>query len=176
MDRIKYPKFVGGFDKHWIWKDEKGNSMYSLSCDYLQKIMYCIAYLNDEIRNLAELSMKDVVYIIVLIDWLSDAVYRIKKLLPQKVNKKIAIEDDADTVKSGKYFDAVRSFIVAHPLNTDRHEAYGLVGDLICADVRSQLTGFERAFGNSLEWLYLGVDGLKKKYKRNAFGFFSFGI
>ena len=92
------------------------------------------------------------------------------------INKKIAIEDDADTVKSGKYFDAVRSFIVAHPLNTDRHEAYGLVGDLICADVRSQLTGFERAFGNSLEWLYLGVDGLKKKYKRNAFGFFSFGI
>lgn len=172
MDQIRYPQLVGGLDKRWIWKDEMGKNRYFLSCNYQERINNCITDLNTEIANLSELSMKDVVYMIVLIDWLSDAVYEIRQLLSKKVKEKIEVKNADDADKSGKYFEAIRSFIVAHPLTTNRHKDYKLTGNLICADVRSRLSGVERAFQNSFEWFYLGIDGLEKSTREMNSDFF----
>ena len=35
-----------------------------------------------------------------------------------------------------EYFSALRSFVLAHPLGTNRHERYGLDGNYICVDIR----------------------------------------
>ena len=60
-----------GLDKKWIWNNADS---FSLSCDYLQKINYCIQDLNSEIGSLSNPSMKEVVFVIVLIDWICEAV------------------------------------------------------------------------------------------------------
>lgn len=36
------------------------------------------------------------------------------------------------------FFRAMRSFVSAHPLGTDRHPDYGLDGSLICIDIRGK--------------------------------------
>ena len=60
-----------GIHKHWIWGDKDN---FYLSCDYLQKVNFCIQDLNAEIYNLQTPSMKEVVYIIALVDWVCEAV------------------------------------------------------------------------------------------------------
>lgn len=67
-----------GIHKRWIWENKDN---YYRSCDYLQKINYCIQDLNAEINNLNEPSMKEVVYIITLIDWICEAVGAIAQIL-----------------------------------------------------------------------------------------------
>lgn len=63
---------------------------------------------------------------------------------------------------SKKYFKAIRSFVVAHPLNTTRHKAYGMDGNLICVDVRNRTSKLTEICSNSNDWLLLNLDGLKE--------------
>lgn len=161
MDKLKHPKLVGGLDKRWIWKDGMGNDNYSLSVEFLAKVNNCITDLNSEIDGLSELSMKDVVYIAVLINWLSDAVYEIRELLPTHMKEKVP-KPDANMVKVVEFLKAVRSFIIAHPLHTDRHEKYKLDGTLICVDVRGPISEFDKAFARGIECFYFGLDGMEE--------------
>ena len=71
-----------GIHKQWIW-GTKDN--YFRSCDYLQKINYSIQDLNAEIKNLSTPSMKDVIFVIALIDWICEAVEAIPKILKSGV-------------------------------------------------------------------------------------------
>lgn len=107
-----------GIHKHWIWGSE---DKFSLSCDYLQKINYSIQDLNSEICNLCKPTMKEVVYVIVLVDWICEAVDSIHRILRKEVSCFLNISKEEDIQKAEKYFKAIRSFVVAHPLNTDRH-------------------------------------------------------
>ena len=145
-----------GIHKHWIWGSE---DKFLLSCDYLQKINYSIQDLNAEIRNLHTPTMKEVVYVIVLVDWICEAVDSIHKILRKEVIKFLNINDDTGLEQAMQYFKAIRSFVVAHPLNTDRHKAFGMDGDLICVDIR---TKFIATCSNSTDWFFLNFDGLQK--------------
>ena len=121
-----------GIHKQSIWYNK--DNFYRSSV-YLQKINYNIQDLNKEIKNLSETTMKEVVYVIVLVDWICEAVDSVHKMLRKEVIKFLNINDDAGLEQAKQYFKAIRSFVVAHPLNTDRHKAFGMDGDLICVDI-----------------------------------------
>ena len=71
MNKLDWSKNLRGVYKKWIWGDTYN---YSRICDYIQKINYCIQDLNNEIEALAEPTMKEVVYVIVLVDWICEAI------------------------------------------------------------------------------------------------------
>ncbi|RGV96130.1 hypothetical protein DWV97_09885 [Ruminococcus sp. AF14-10] len=77
----------------------------------------------------------------------------------------LAAEDDEKLRQAKKYFKAIRSFVVAHPLSTSRHEAYGMDGDLICVDVRNRTTKLTEMFEDPSSWLFLTLDGLHENAK-----------
>lgn len=148
-----------GIYKHWIWGSE---DKFSLSCDYLRKIDYSIQDLNAEICNLYKPTMKEVVYVIVLVDWICEAVDSIYKILREEVTDFLNIKDDAELERVKQYFKAIRSFVVAHPLNTSRHKAFGMDGDLICVDVRNRTSKLVETCSCSNDWLFLNLDGLQE--------------
>jgi hypothetical protein len=151
-----------GIHKQWIW-GTKDN--YFRSCDYLQKINYSIQDLNAEIKNLSTPSMKDVIFVIALIDWICEAVKSIQEILRQDVLSGFIHKDDEEVKKAEKYFKAIRSFVVAHPLNTSRHKDYGLDGDLICVDVRSKISPIISTYSSNADWFFLGINGFQENAK-----------
>lgn len=146
-----------GIQKHWIWGNKDN---FYRSCDYQQKINYCIQDLNAEIKNLSEATMKDVVFVIVLIDWICEAVSSIQELLIPDICKGFEYKGKEIIEKSEKYFKAIRSFVVAHPLNTNRHKKYGLDGDFICVDISQKTSTIVSAFSQNNDWFHLSLDGL----------------
>ena len=151
-----------GIHKQWIW-GTKDN--YFRSCDYVQKINYSIQDLNAEIKNLSTPSMKDVIFVIALIDWICEAVKSIQEILRQDVLSGFIHKDDEEVKKAEKYFKAIRSFVVAHPLNTSRHKDYGLDGDLICVDVRSKISPIISTYSSNADWFFLGINGFQENAK-----------
>ena len=145
-----------GIHKHWIWGSE---DKFSLSCDYLQKINFSIQDLNSEICNLYKPTMKEVVYVIVLVDWICEAVDSIHRILRKEVSCFLNISKEEDIQKAEKYFKAIRSFVVAHPLNTDRHKTFGMDGDLICVDVRNRTSKLVETWSHSMDWFCLNLKG-----------------
>ena len=161
-------KLNGGIKKHWIWGDEIN---YSLSCNYLQKVNYSIQDLNSEICNLSTPTMKEVIYVIVLIDWICEAVDSIHKILREEVISFLHLSKDAEIQRADSYLKAIRSFIVAHPLNTNRHKKFGMDGDLICIDVRNKIPAITEAFSNPNDWFSLNFDGWHEKAKSDSSDF-----
>lgn len=163
MDEIRNLNDLNrGIHKRWIWENKDN---YYRSCDYLQKINYCIQDLNLEIKNLPNPSMKGVVYVIALIDWICEAVEAIPKILKSGIMDKYVYEKDGYILQSMKFFKAVRSFVVAHPLSTDRHKKYGFDGDMICVDIRSKTSTITKTFSQNKDWFHLDYDGLKEEAK-----------
>ena len=76
--------------------------------------------------------MKEIVYMIALIDWICEAVSAIFKILKLEVINRYTYEKEDSVLQSIQFFKAIRSFVVAHPLSTDRHKKYGFDGDMIC--------------------------------------------
>lgn len=147
-----------GIYKQWIWGTDQN---YYRSCDFLQKISYSIQDLNAEIKNLFDPTMKEVVYIIALIDWIRDAVESIPTLLINGLDVNFQCPGEDVQIKAKKYFLSVRSFVVAHPLNTTRHGEYGLDGDFICVDVRQKTSALMKVGDNTKNWYHLCIDGMK---------------
>lgn len=110
------------------------------------------------------------VYVIVLVDWICEAVDAISKNLRPDVRSFVLYEDEYIT-KAEKYFKAVRSFVVAHPLKTTRHEKFGFDGDMICVDVRKEPCEFLQSWKKDDRWYYLSFDGLRKIKKEENFDF-----
>ena len=151
-----------GIQKQWIWGSK---DKFSLSCDYLQKVNYSIQDLNAEIHNLQEPTRKEIIYVIVLVGWICEAVDSIYKILRKEIIDYLDMKDDEKLRQAKKYFKAIRSFVVAHPLSTSRHEAYGMDGDLICVDVRNRTTKLTEIFEDPSSWLFLTIDGLHENAK-----------
>ncbi|MBE6010838.1 MAG: hypothetical protein E7236_09335 [Lachnospiraceae bacterium] len=150
-----------GIHKQWVWNTKAD---YYKSCDYLQKINYCIQDLNAEITNLTSPSMKEVVYIIVLIDWIREAVDNFPKLLKEELPPFSYIQQKKmDRLK--RFFTAIRSFAVAHPLATDRHPDYGFDGDKICVDIKQKTSVVAKNYSCEGNWYHLGINGLTNNAK-----------
>lgn len=109
---------------------------FQLANDYLQKINYSIQDINRELEK--ELfDRKTIVYIIVLTDWIKSSYENIIKILENKFIGDFNKQMNNLFKFSKKYFESLRSFVVAHPLNTDRHKDYNLDGNFCCIDIRN---------------------------------------
>lgn len=148
-----------GIGKRWIWGTP---SNFYRSCDFLQKIGYSIHDLNAEINKLASPSMKEVIYIIVLIDWICEAVESLQKLLLDGLVANFQFPNESLLSKAKKYFKAIRSFVVAHPLTTVRHREHGLDGDFICVDVRNSVSQLMKSAYSNDNWFHVDFDGLRR--------------
>lgn len=113
-----------------------GTESYNKICDYMQKINFCIQDLNAERCNCQELTMKTIVYVTVLVDWLHEAVEAVEGMYREGVMDNFQYIHNEELIKARNYLRAIRSFMVAHPLSTNRHPKYGFDGDLICIDIR----------------------------------------
>ena len=153
MDELKNLNEIGkGIDKQWVWGNKDS---YYRSCDYLQKINYCIQDLNREFHNLSDKTMKELVFIIVLVDWICEAYTELPKILRKDIVDKDNYLEKAEVVESLKFFKALRSFVVAHPLGTNRHGKFGLDGDFICVDIMSKTSMITKQLSRDSDWYHL---------------------
>ena len=127
----------------------------------MQKINYSIQDLNALRKDLKQFHAKNIIYSIVLADWIIEAFNKIYHTIKQHIVKNFIFENEDVFEKATKYFKAIRSFIVAHPLSTTRHDLFGLDGNYICVDLRNNngIIGFK---GNNFYYL-LDYEGLKSK-------------
>lgn len=133
----------GGLNKRWPIKKDIS---YHYQCDVMQKIGYTINDLNDLLDNIDKTSQKDVVYIVMLASWIQEAVKSLFACYPKEICKNFVYADE-DLLNEGRqYLEAIRSFICAHPLKTNRHPEYGLDGTEICVDIRFE-TKMQSIFG-----------------------------
>ena len=130
--------------------------------DCLQKINYSIQDLNHELDSLSDRPMKEVVFVISLVDWIRDAYNSICNLLRPDVLTSFRYQNEAYAKKTKAYLTAIRSFVVAHPLSTNRHEEYGFDGDMICVDIKSQTDRLALTLSNTDQWLYIGIEGIQE--------------
>ena len=84
----------------------------------IQKLNWNIDDLNHLIDNIN--TQKDIIYFIVLGDWIKEACTEIYKLYEKYTNNFVYKENNSRKLANDK-FKAIRSFIVAHPLNTSSH-------------------------------------------------------
>lgn len=150
--------------KKWIWGSKES---YNKSCDYLQKINYSIQDLNEEIKCLSNPEMKDVVFIISLVDWIKEAYSLIEKELINSLANDFAFSNQFELDASKKYFEALRSFVVAHPMNTTRHKEFNFDGDFICVDIQRFVQTRSIFFCNTFNWYCLDYLGLHKCVEPN---------
>lgn len=80
-------------------------------------------------------------------------------------------EKEDSILQSIQFFKAIRSFVVAHPLSTDRHKKYGFDGDMICVDIRRKTSAVTKLFSHSSDWFHLDFDGLKGEAKEKEADF-----
>lgn len=152
-------KLYGGIDKQWIYSSKFD---YSLVCDYLQKINYSIQDLNYEYENIKEAKAKEIIYIIVLSDWIKKSIREIKLSALKKCNFDYQSPNCEELENIRGYIESLRSYVVAHPLNTNKHSKYGLNGDFICVDIRM--------YNNKPKWVlayrnedsfHIGLNGIE---------------
>ena len=129
--------------------------------DIVQKIVYTVQDLNNEYIYTNELTMKDVMYRISLVCWIQQSLELLEKKIDSTILDGFSFvdEDKLKTVK--KYLLALRSFTVAHPLETDRHHKFSLDGSKICVDIRTREM-VELVFGvGKIEAKRFSFDGIK---------------
>ena len=120
-----------GIHKKWIYR--KG--FCDLAFDALQKLKYSISDLNTSIDTTKTYKPKDVIYQIVLASWVEHSIKIYRDCLLDSIVGDFKNCECDKLDKPKEYLRAIRSFVVAHPLKTDRHEAIGFDGDLICSDI-----------------------------------------
>nr|WP_318686245.1 hypothetical protein [uncultured Acetatifactor sp.] len=98
----------------------------------IQKLNWNIDDLNHLIDNIN--TQKDIIYFIVLGDWIKEACTEIYKLYEKYANNFVYKENYSRKLANDK-FKAIRSFIVAHPLNTSSHPDEGYNGSKKCIDI-----------------------------------------
>ena len=132
LDGLKRQK-IKGIYKHWIYVSMND---FHYVCDCLQKINYSIQDINGELTN-NEFGMKEIVYIISLVDWIKDSYNRILGKIKKEVSQKYVYSKSSELKLAKDYFVAIRSYIVAHPMNTTRHNKFGFDGDFVCIDLKT---------------------------------------
>lgn len=134
LDRLGEASY-SGIQKNWPLPSPE---LRSLRWDYLQKVNYSIQDFNATLNQSNALTEKDVVFMIALDDWIATSVVELLKCFKSKIIEGFSFSKESELAKSRKYMRAMRSFITAHPLQTNRHSAFGLDGNLVCIDIRQQ--------------------------------------
>ena len=114
----------------------------------IQKLNWNIDDLNHLIDNIN--TQKDIIYFIVLGDWIKEACTEIYKLYEKYTNNFVYKENNSRKLANDK-FKAIRSFIVAHPLNTSSHPNEGYNGSKKCIDIYMHIptiAKFSRLYDN----------------------------
>ena len=137
IDELRNLNDIQRVTKRGIYKIRlaRNTTDYLKVCDYMQKISYCIHDLNSERDNLQNPTMKTIVYVTVLTDWIHEAVEAIETMYRDGILDGFSYEKADELKNAKKYLLAIRSFMVAHPLSTNRHQNYGFDGNLICIDI-----------------------------------------
>lgn len=135
MEPLRDLSSLKGLDKQW---PAKGKLQFALVQDFLLKINYSIQDFNCLIRGNLFSVPRDIILMVVYVDWISDAVSRIKGCYLENVISSFRYSEQEQLDRVVSYFRAVRAFVVAHPLGTSRHSDFGLDGDLICVDIARQ--------------------------------------
>lgn len=160
LNDIRRGNILGIF-KRWIYKTPLD---YHKTCDYLQKINYSIQDLNSEIECLSNITAKEIIYTISLVDWIIESYNETIKAIKIEVINGFAYSKQEELKKANAYLKALRSFVVAHPLSTDRHKEFGFDGNFICIDISSGNDPLFDLLHNHLEFFYhLDYDGMKEK-------------
>lgn len=147
-----------GVKKCWIYKDDLSRE---LAYDFLLKINYSIQDINYLLDNNQQVEKRtDVISIIVMICWIVESVRQYKSCLLPNLLDNFYFSKQEDLSKSYLFIKAIRSFIVAHPLNTDKHEKFGFDGDIICIDLRNKKPVPLR-YGNN-DTKRISLDGIER--------------
>lgn len=155
-----------GIHKHWIYKDFASRQ---IAGDYLQKMNFSIADLNKTFSK-DSFDYKDIVFIICLVDWIGISISKIKGLFKNKIIDHFLFFNQNEFFVSKDYFKAIRSFVVAHPLETNRHNKYSFDGTYICLDLfQNDDPAVKMATGKANDVLYLDYYGLHKGVKECDF-------
>lgn len=164
IDKIKnlsdlYRGDVCGIYKRWIYTSIED---YNKVCGCLQKMSYSINDLNKELATDERITLKKIVNVIVLIDWIKEAYTAICDLIRRDVVRDFCFSKSEELDVARKFFVAIRSFLVAHPLSTSRHKEMGLDGDFICVDIGSINDAFMNLLSGHAELFYhIDYNGLK---------------
>jgi len=157
VDRLRYLNELGtGLHKKWIFSSRLN---YDLCHDYLQKMNYSIQDFNIEIDSKEELNTKTVIYLILLTTWIMEACEQIQKTVKPFVKKGFHYNGEEDLKNASAYLRALRSFVVAHPLTTDRHSKFWLDGNYSCVDIRVGMGIVQRMIKQPLH--IFDMDGIK---------------
>lgn len=100
-----------------------------------------------------------------MVDWIREAFNAIIDVINPKVIINFRFLKQEKLKRYSEYFKAIRSFVVAHPLNTTNHKAYGLDGNFICVDIREDIGLFP--WVKMQDKYVLTIDGLRKEDYRD---------
>ncbi len=161
---------IRGVYKQWIYTSPLE---YHKACDYLQKINFSIQDLNGEIECLNTITAKEIVYTISLVDWIIEAYRAIEKAVVVEIIKNFSYSKQSELEQATDFLKALRSYIVAHPLSTNRHKKFGFDGNFICIDIYSgKEATFKLLLGHKEYFYHLDYDGLKEKTYDESDNFF----
>lgn len=113
---------------------------------FVRKIGFSIDDLNHMISKLNQPEKQDIVYVISLVDWITDGYDKVLKCYFKDIIDSYTYDKQKELDKCESYFKAVRSFITAHPLGTHRHKNYGLKGEFIGVDIKLKTDNLVRLF------------------------------
>ena len=114
--------------EQWIFENE----INKVNCEkFLEKINFSISDYNSEV-NIYEKEPKDIIFLIILANWIKDTI----ELLIKQVKKEVLLNFECkNLVEEKAYIEAIRSFAVAHPMQTNRHNKFKFDGSFICNDI-----------------------------------------
>ena len=120
-----------GVHKQWVYKD---SNAFHLAHDYLQKINFSIQDINAKSNDL-KTDNESITFLVCCVAWISEACSFFTSSFRNDVVSKFKFSNEEKLAQERKYFKAVRSFILAHPLGTNQHKNFELDGKYICIDI-----------------------------------------
>lgn len=127
----------------WVGRD------WSISADYIWLNYSGANNFNSTISEGFSPNPKDTVYLVTLATWIKDAFWQTKgNCLRKEFENDFGFSKHSELDDASKYLQVVRSAVIAHPLNSTRHQDYGFGSEgRICIDIRgkSLLDSFPKA-------------------------------
>ena len=109
---------------------------YDMVQNFLQKIAFCISDLNEERDNERSEFPQNLLYKLALATWIVESFYLVKRaVVKNEAIKDYQYEKQEELEEAHAYLCALRSFVLAHPMNTNKHKKYYFDGAIVCIDL-----------------------------------------